>query len=112
MRPVKLAAGDSQVNEVFLDDVRVPDPQRMGAIGGGFAVAIETLMIERYQATDPADFGPPLRRLIDEAASGSLNRQSLLADGRVRQRIARTDAVQTAMASITKRALLSIKVGL
>jgi alkylation response protein AidB-like acyl-CoA dehydrogenase len=105
-------ARDSYVNEVFLDDVRVPHSQHMGALGGGFAVAMETLMIERYQAKDPAGFGPPLRRLIDEAASGSLNRQSLLADCRVRERIARTDAVQAAMASVAKRALLSVRAGL
>ncbi|MCK9542863.1 MAG: acyl-CoA dehydrogenase [Novosphingobium sp.] len=112
VRPVKLAAGDSHVNEVFLDDVRVPDSQRMGPVGGGFGVAMETLMIERYQATDPAGFGPPLRLLIDEASQGTLNGRNPLEDGRVRERIARTDAVQNAMASVARRALLAIQAGL
>ncbi|MET0361483.1 MAG: acyl-CoA dehydrogenase [Sphingobium sp.] len=112
VRPVKLAAGDSHVNEVFLDDVRVPDSQRLGPVGGGFGVAMETLMIERYQATDPAGFGPSLSLLIEQAQQGTLNGRSPLDDGRVRERIARTDAVQNAMASVANRALLSIQAGL
>jgi len=112
VRPVKLASGDSHVNEVFLDDVRVPDSQRMGPVGGGFGVAMETLMIERYQATDPAGFGPSLQLLIDEVLQGTLNGKPVLEDARVRERIARTDAVQNAMASVARRALLSLQAGL
>ena len=112
VRPVKLAAGDSHVNEVFFDDVRVPDAQRIGAVGGGFGVAMETLMIERYQATDPAGFGPPIAMLLQQAQSGTLNGRAPIEDGRVRERIARTHAVQSAMASIHKRALQSIAAGL
>jgi alkylation response protein AidB-like acyl-CoA dehydrogenase len=50
VRPIKLAGGDSHVNEVFFDDVRVEDSQRLGAVGGGFGVSLHTLMIERYIA--------------------------------------------------------------
>ncbi|WP_242124019.1 acyl-CoA dehydrogenase [Sphingobium sp. Sx8-8] len=112
VRPVKLAAGDSHVNEVFFDDVRLPDSQRIGAVGGGFAVAMETLMIERYQATDPSGFGPPLALLIGQAQEGTLNGRAPIEDGRVRERIARTHAVQNAMAAVGKRALLSLQAGL
>jgi hypothetical protein len=34
-------------NEVFFTDVRVPDAQRLGAVGGGWKVSITTLMNER-----------------------------------------------------------------
>src|SRR3546814_16555048 len=34
-------------NEVFFTDVRVPDSQRLGAVGEGWRVAIATLMNER-----------------------------------------------------------------
>ena len=112
VRPVKLAAGDSHVNEVFFDDVRIPDSQRLGPVGGGFGVAMETLVIERYSATDPAGFGPPLTLLIEQAQQGTLNGRKPIEDGRVRERIARTYAVQNAMAAIHKRALLSLEAGL
>ena len=112
VRPIKLAVGDSHVNEVFFDDVRVPDAQRMGPVGGGFGVAMETLMIERYQAADPAGFGPPLSLLVEQVQEGNLNGGSPLDDGRVRERLARTYAAQSAMTAIHKRALQSLSAGL
>jgi alkylation response protein AidB-like acyl-CoA dehydrogenase len=67
VRPIKLAGGDSHVNEVFFDDVRLEDSQRMSPVGGGFAVAMATLMIERYVATDSGGFGPHLDLFVDLA---------------------------------------------
>src|SRR3546814_3579351 len=64
VRPIRLAGGDSHVNEVFFDDVKIGDDHRMSPVGGGFAVAIATLMIERYVATDSAGFGPHLDPFI------------------------------------------------
>lgn len=112
VRPVKLAEGRSEVNEVFFDDVRIPDSQRLGPVGGGFGVALETLMIERYQATDPAGFGPPLELFIEEAKAVSIGGKPAIDDGRVRERIARTYAQQSALAAIHKRALLSLAAGM
>ena len=34
-------------NEVFFNDVRIPDANRLGAVGDGWRVAITTLMNER-----------------------------------------------------------------
>src|SRR3546814_12725300 len=67
VRPVTLAAGDAHVNEVYFDDVRIPDAQRLGPVGGGFGVAMETLIIERYSATDPAANGPSIARALAHA---------------------------------------------
>ncbi|MCF8709425.1 acyl-CoA dehydrogenase [Rhizorhapis sp. SPR117] len=112
VKPVKLAVGDCHVNEVFFDDVRIPDSQRMGAIGGGFGVAMETLMIERYQATDPTGFGPPLELLLEQAQNGTLNGKALIEDRRVRERLARACTVQSALTAIHKRALQALSAGL
>ena len=112
VRPVRLAEGRSEVNEVFFDDVSLPDAQRIGAIGGGFAVAMETLTIERYQATDPTGFGPPLQLFIDEAKEITIKGRPALEDGRVRERVARTYAMQSAMGAIYQRTLLSLAAGL
>ena len=47
VRPLRQMTGGASFNEVFFDDVRVPDSQRVGAIGNGWAVAVTTLMNER-----------------------------------------------------------------
>ena len=47
IRPIKQASGASHFNEVFFTDVRVPDAQRLGAVGQGWRVSITTLMNER-----------------------------------------------------------------
>ena len=112
VRPVRLAEGRSEVNEVFFDDVRIADSQRLGSVGGGFGVAMETLMIERYQATDPAGFGPPIDLFVEEAKTIRIGGKSAIQDGRVRERIARTYAAQSALAAIHRRALLSLAAGM
>ena len=47
VRPIRMMSGDNELNEVFLTDVRIPDSQRVGEIGGGWKVVISTLMNER-----------------------------------------------------------------
>ncbi len=47
VRPIKMMSGDNELNEVFLTDVRIPDAQRVGDVGGGWKVVISTLMNER-----------------------------------------------------------------
>lgn len=111
VRPIRTADGGSEINEVFLDDVRIPDAQRLGAVGGGFAVAIETLMIERYTATDPAGYGPPLALLIGQARDTVYRGRAAIEDGRVRERIARAHAVQSALGAIHRDALAAIADG-
>jgi alkylation response protein AidB-like acyl-CoA dehydrogenase len=47
VRPIKQISGKSDFNEVFLEDVVVPDLNRVGAEGGGWACAMTVLMSER-----------------------------------------------------------------
>ncbi len=47
VRPLKQMTGSSEFNEVFLTDVRVPDANRVGAVGDGWRCARTTLMNER-----------------------------------------------------------------
>lgn len=47
VRPIRMMSGDSELNEVFLSDVRIPDRQRVGEVNGGWKVVISTLMNER-----------------------------------------------------------------
>jgi len=47
VRPIKQANGMQEFNEVFFTDLRVPDSQRLGAVGDGWNVSLTTLMNER-----------------------------------------------------------------
>ena len=112
VRPIKLAGGDSHVNEVFFDDVKLTDGQRMGEVGGGFGVALHTLMIERYIATDSAGFGPHLDLFVDLAKEVEVNEKPAILDGRVRQAIARNYALRSGLDAITARAHKMMEAGM
>src|SRR5690606_9218074 len=47
VRPLVQITGDAEFNEVFLNDVRIPDAWRIGPEGEGWAVAQTTLLNER-----------------------------------------------------------------
>ena len=47
IKPIKQANGQSEFNEVYFTDVRIPDAQRLGAVGDGWNVSLTTLMNER-----------------------------------------------------------------
>ena len=112
VRPVRLAGGDSHVNEVFFDDVRLEDSQRMSPVGGGFAVAMHTLMIERYVATDSGGFGPHLDLFVDTAREAVVSGRPAIGDGRVRSAIARNHAMRAGLDSITARAMRMMEAGM
>jgi alkylation response protein AidB-like acyl-CoA dehydrogenase len=44
-------SGDVEFNELFLDDVEVPEDSVLGRVDGGWEVAITTLMLERGPRT-------------------------------------------------------------
>jgi alkylation response protein AidB-like acyl-CoA dehydrogenase len=50
VRPIRQMSGGWSFNEVFLEDVRVDDRYRVGAVGDGWRVALTTLGLERGAA--------------------------------------------------------------
>jgi alkylation response protein AidB-like acyl-CoA dehydrogenase len=52
VKPIKQITGGSSFNEVYFNDVVIPDTQRLGDIGDGWKVAITTLMNERLAVGD------------------------------------------------------------
>ena len=66
VRPLKQMTGSSEFNEVFLTDVRIPDANRVGAVGDGWRCARTTLMNERVAlagiSLDPVSFAGGVRR--------------------------------------------------
>jgi alkylation response protein AidB-like acyl-CoA dehydrogenase len=51
VRPLRQMNGDSHFTEVFLDDARVLDRDRIGAVGNGWRVALTCLSYERGAST-------------------------------------------------------------
>jgi alkylation response protein AidB-like acyl-CoA dehydrogenase len=47
VRPLRQLTGDAEFNEIFFTDVRVPRENVLGEIGGGWQVAMTTLLHER-----------------------------------------------------------------
>jgi alkylation response protein AidB-like acyl-CoA dehydrogenase len=85
VRPLRQITGDSEFNELFLEEAHVPDENVVGGVGNGWKVALTTLMNERaglaffLQVT----LRGLLDRLIDE-----LRARDRLDDPLVRDRIA------------------------
>ncbi len=67
VRPIKQISGDSNFNEVYFTDVRIPDHQRLGAVGDGWTVSLTTLMNERLAVGDAGGCDvPDLLELLDK----------------------------------------------
>lgn len=47
VRPLYQITGEAEFNEVFFNDVRIPDSDRIDSVGAGWRVALTTLMNER-----------------------------------------------------------------
>lgn len=112
VRPIKLANRAHHVNEIFFDDVRLEDSQRMSPVGGGFGVAMATLMIERYAAGDTGGFGPPLSLFVSLARESTVNGRPALEDARIRSAIARNHAMRSGLDGIMQRNMLAMEAGL
>jgi alkylation response protein AidB-like acyl-CoA dehydrogenase len=57
VRPLRHITGEIDFNEVFLDEARVPDDQRVGEVGDGWRVANATLSGERQMVSGSGSGG-------------------------------------------------------
>ena len=92
VRPIKQANGQSGFNEVYFTDVRIPDAQRLGAIGQGWEVSLTTLMNERLSIGSGMPTGFP--ELFDLACRLETPDGPAINDRNVRSKLA-TWAVRT-----------------
>jgi alkylation response protein AidB-like acyl-CoA dehydrogenase len=68
VRPLRQLGGQADFNEVFFDDVRIPDAERLGEPGEGWRVALTTLMNERVAIGGAGtDIGQPVEALAAHA---------------------------------------------
>jgi len=89
VRPIRQISGSSHFNEVFLNDVRIPDANRVGKVDGGWAVTITTLMNERSSLGSGEGGGfINIDNLIALAREARDERGSLLDSAGIREQIA------------------------
>ncbi len=84
VRPLRQATGDAEFNEVFLDDVLVPDAHVVGRVDDGWRVSGSTLSHER--GTNPRQLVIHAQ-LLEELLRLALDRGAL-DDPRLRRRVA------------------------
>jgi alkylation response protein AidB-like acyl-CoA dehydrogenase len=86
VRPIHQMSGARHFNEVFFTDVRVPDAQRLGAVGQGWKVSLTTLMNERLAVGDVQR--PDVDDLVELSRKLRIDGKPALQNGAVRERIA------------------------
>ncbi|HLU74978.1 MAG TPA: acyl-CoA dehydrogenase family protein [Nonomuraea sp.] len=57
VRPLKDMSGRSNFNEIFFDDVHIPDEHRVGDVDDGWSVAVTTLLHERLSISAGVGMG-------------------------------------------------------
>ncbi len=87
IKPIKQISGGANFNEVFFNDVRVPDSQRLGAVGQGWQVAITTLMNERA-AIGGGGGGVGFSRVFQLAQRVNIDDKPAIEDANVRSKLA------------------------
>lgn len=108
VRPITTMVNDQHFCEVFFDGARTPAANVLGEVGGGWSVAMGTLMFERGASTlgQQMTFWEELGKLIDAAkANGKY------ADGDIRQRIAQAYAELKIMRYSAMRMLTNAEQG-
>ena len=81
--------GDERTNDVFFDDVFVPDEYVVGQLDHGFQYISQALDIERFTMFTFSPVKPRLDLLIEYVRTASRDGQPLKDDPKVRSRIAR-----------------------
>jgi hypothetical protein len=80
--------GDERTNEVFFDDVRVPNDYVVGELGRGFQYISEALDLERFTMFTFSPINQRLNLLIDHVKAANRDGKPLREDPLVRSRIA------------------------
>ena len=86
IRPIKQANGQSEFNEVYFTNVRIPDHQRLGKVGEGWTVSLTTLMNERLSIGSGMPTGFP--ELFDLCARLPMGEGAAIDNRAVREKLA------------------------
>ncbi|WP_020525626.1 acyl-CoA dehydrogenase family protein [Catelliglobosispora koreensis] len=83
IRPLREITGETIFNEVFLDDVFVPDDCLVGAPGDGWKLARTTLANERVAMGTGSSVGAEVEKLLQQAKEPTAGLGTLVANGTV-----------------------------
>lgn len=109
IRPIKQANGESGFNEVYFDNVRIPDHQRLGEVGQGWQVALTTLMNERLAIGGSIATGYPE---LEELVTSMPHEQGMAIDNpMVRSKLADWYCKASGLRNTASRALTAISKG-
>ncbi|MSO40954.1 MAG: acyl-CoA dehydrogenase [Solirubrobacterales bacterium] len=86
VRPLRQITGEAEFNEIFFEDAYVPDENVVGEVGGGWQVAITTLMFERAGLGAAAAIS--VSNSLDDLIA-LIRERGLAEDPMVRDRVAR-----------------------
>ena len=73
IRPLREITGDELFNEVFFDDVFVPDELVVGAVNDGWRLARTTLASERVAMAHGTALGNPMEQMLRDLAAADLD---------------------------------------
>ena len=85
VRPLRQITGEAEFNEIFLEEAEIPEENVVGQVGGGWGVAITTLMFERAGLGAAAVMG--LKRSMEDLLE-VIRERGLDGDPVIRQKIA------------------------
>jgi alkylation response protein AidB-like acyl-CoA dehydrogenase len=110
VRPLRQITGEAEFNEIFMEEAEVPDENIIGEPGGGWQVAITTLMFERAGLGAAAVMG--LKRSLEDLVELA-REKGVEGDPILRQKIARLHTGIEAMRLGGLRALtMTMKTGI
>jgi alkylation response protein AidB-like acyl-CoA dehydrogenase len=75
VRPLRQLTGESEFNELFIEEARIPDANVVGGVGNGWKVALTTLMNERAGLGFALQIR--LRHLLDDLIEAAAERGAL-----------------------------------
>ncbi len=87
IKPIRQISGESNFNEVYFTDVRIPDSQRLGEVGQGWQVSLTTLMNERA-SIGAGGGGTKFSSVKALAESVNINGRPAIEDSAVRAKMA------------------------
>jgi alkylation response protein AidB-like acyl-CoA dehydrogenase len=90
VRPLRQMTGESEFNEIFFHDVRVPAENVVGKVNDGWSVAMGTLMHERgtFGAGLQVTYRRNMDRLIELSRTAERNGRKAADDPVIRQKLA------------------------
>jgi alkylation response protein AidB-like acyl-CoA dehydrogenase len=92
VRPMKQITGESEFNEVFFDNVKVPANMLVGEEGGGWMIAITTLMFERVMGdvVTGSAYERNVHKMIDMAGIAKMSGKPVIENPVYRQQLAQS----------------------